>query len=79
MRLDEYERRETEKLKKFMASVEDMISGKCSPTGIAGKVVEEFLPMLKKKSNRDTSPQKKDEESLINDVLDQFKEVNSLK
>ena len=46
MRLDEYERRETEKLRVFMDNIEAMIARKWPLQGVAGSVVGEFLPLL---------------------------------
>ena len=49
MRLDEFERHETVKLRKFMENVELMVAGKSACEGVAGTVVSEFLPLLRNK------------------------------
>ena len=79
MRLDEYERKETEKVKNFMRGVEAMISGNKPCTGVAGQVVTEFAPVLKKSHMTSPVETRLDDataEALVDEILDAFNERN---
>ncbi len=80
MRLDEFERKETDKLRRFMAIVEDMIAGTHTCEGIAGVLVDEFLPLLRRKTEiREEHVFLENQlEKLTNDVIDRLLTIDRM-